>query len=90
MANRYRGAGISHAKRKRIIERFDGRCAICGSRPPKLTMDHIVPVSRGGTNAEGNLQPACPRCNTKKGDAMPLGMSPAITATTDASGAVLG
>lgn len=68
MANRYRGARVGKTKRARIIERHDGRCAICGSRPPVLTLDHIVPHSRGGTTAEHNLQPACPRCNRKKGD----------------------
>jgi 5-methylcytosine-specific restriction endonuclease McrA len=82
--------GISKAKRQRVIDAHEGRCAICGNKPPKLTMDHKVPRSRGGTDAEGNLQPACPRCNVKKGNAMPLGTAPAIGATTDASGAVLG
>jgi hypothetical protein len=34
-----------------------------------LTIDHIVPVVRGGNDAIGNLCPACPDCNARKGDA---------------------
>jgi 5-methylcytosine-specific restriction endonuclease McrA len=81
---------ISKAKRERVIAAHDGRCAICGNKPPKLTMDHKIPRSRGGTDAEGNLQPACPGCNRKKADKMPTGTAPAIYATTDSCGAVLG
>lgn len=36
---------------------------------PATTVDHIVPVSRGGTNALENLQPACGPCNRQKSDA---------------------
>jgi len=32
-----------------------------------LSIDHVVPWSKGGTNAPGNLQVLCTRCNTKKG-----------------------
>lgn len=45
MANRYRGPKVSKAKRARIIAAHDGRCAICGAKPPKLTLDHKVPRS---------------------------------------------
>ena len=31
-----------------------------------LTMDHIVPISRGGKSTRGNLVPACKKCNTNK------------------------
>ena len=41
-------------------------CAICGQRPA-TTIDHILPVSRGGTDDPANLQPACWPCNQRKG-----------------------
>lgn len=49
-----------------LVRRYDGRCAYCGSRGP-MTMDHVVPVSRGGSNFIGNILPACKPCNSSKG-----------------------
>lgn len=43
-----------------------GACAYCGSES-LLEVDHIFPVSKGGTNDRGNLQPLCWLCNRKKG-----------------------
>jgi 5-methylcytosine-specific restriction endonuclease McrA len=45
-----------------------GRCHYCGkSVPPgQLTMDHLVPLIRGGRSTKGNLVPACKECNTNK------------------------
>ncbi len=45
-----------------------GVCAYChGHFPAKqLTMDHIVPVARGGRSSKGNVVTACKACNTKK------------------------
>ena len=45
-----------------------GICAYCGKNvPPKgLTMDHVVPVARGGRSARGNVVAACQECNTRK------------------------
>jgi 5-methylcytosine-specific restriction endonuclease McrA len=45
-----------------------GVCAYCGrSFPPKeLTMDHVVPVARGGRSTRGNVVPACKACNNEK------------------------
>ena len=45
-----------------------GVCAYCG-RPvgaPALTMDHVVPVARGGRSSKGNVVPACKDCNNRK------------------------
>lgn len=45
-----------------------GRCHYCGtSVPPEaLTMDHVIPVSRGGRSVKGNVVPACTACNRAK------------------------
>ena len=45
-----------------------GECHYCKKRfpPSALTMDHIVPVSRGGTSTRGNVVPACGNCNKTK------------------------
>ncbi len=49
-------------------QRHRGLCHYCGVRfpPDQLSMDHIVPLARGGTSAKGNVVPACPTCNRKK------------------------
>jgi 5-methylcytosine-specific restriction endonuclease McrA len=45
-------------------------CRVCGKELTKdtVTIDHIVPVSRGGTNDIENLQPMCHSCNSRKGN----------------------
>jgi len=48
------------------LDSFGGKCAECGSSE-KITIDHIVPVVLGGTNAIENLQPLCSSCNSSKG-----------------------
>lgn len=51
-----------------------GRCQYCGCHAPtaELTMDHIVPVARGGKSTKGNVVPACKSCNTKKKQLLPM------------------
>lgn len=51
---------------QRMIERQRGMCATCARTDRPLTIDHINPVSRGGTNALDNLQLLCRPCNTSK------------------------
>ncbi len=51
-----------------------GVCHYC-SRPfsPKdLTMDHIVPISRGGQSTKGNVVPCCKECNNAKKQLLPM------------------
>jgi 5-methylcytosine-specific restriction endonuclease McrA len=45
-----------------------GVCAYCGRSvgQRELTMDHVVPVARGGRSARGNVVPSCKECNNKK------------------------
>jgi 5-methylcytosine-specific restriction protein A len=51
-----------------------GRCYYCGKSFPSrsLTMDHIVPLSRGGKSKKGNVVPACKDCNNKKKYLLPM------------------
>lgn len=53
-----------------LCERYEFRCLCCGKEFPfdKLTHDHIVPVSMGGSHSVDNAQPLCRRCNSKKHD----------------------
>jgi 5-methylcytosine-specific restriction endonuclease McrA len=53
-----------------IVERQDGKCVTCGISCI-LTVDHIVPLSRGGSNWPSNLQGLCRSCNSRKGNRMP-------------------
>jgi 5-methylcytosine-specific restriction endonuclease McrA len=46
-----------------------GRCATCGSKDD-LTVDHIMPISKGGTHERTNLQCLCRKCNEDKSDYM--------------------
>lgn len=50
---------------KRTVSRHGGKCSYCGTSGP-LTMDHVIPISRGGTHSIGNLVPACAKCNSSK------------------------
>ena len=45
-----------------------GKCHYCGEtfEPDELTMDHIVPVSRGGKSNKGNVVVCCKQCNSDK------------------------
>jgi flagellar biosynthesis GTPase FlhF len=64
----------SEARKNRIIppqvkqnvwQRDGGRCVECGSKE-KLEYDHIIPVSKGGSNTERNVQLLCEHCNRTK------------------------
>lgn len=53
---------VSTKELKRI---YNSPCAFCGSTED-ITLDHIVPLSRGGRHSIGNLQPLCFTCNHRK------------------------
>ena len=67
-----------------LFARDGYRCQFCGRsvvelRPREsLTRDHLVPLSRGGTNIWTNVVTACSPCNTRKGNRLPseIGMHP--------------
>lgn len=49
-----------------IVKQQDGRCLACGKKR-KLTVDHVIPLDKGGSNNPENLQGLCGRCNSRKG-----------------------
>ncbi len=67
-----------------LFARDDYQCQYCGRRQSELktreslTRDHLIPMSRGGTNEWSNVVTACSPCNTKKANRMPneIGMHP--------------
>ena len=58
------------ASRPRIYKRDNYECVYCGSKKD-LTLDHVLPKSRGGGNDWTNLVTSCFKCNLKKGNKTP-------------------
>jgi hypothetical protein len=56
--------------RGRILKRDGHRCVYCGHNR-NLTIDHVIPKSRGGKNSWTNMVTCCSKCNSKKGDRTP-------------------
>ncbi|HHL51919.1 MAG TPA: HNH endonuclease [Flammeovirgaceae bacterium] len=63
----YRSVELS---RKNIFERDNHTCQYCGSKQD-LSIDHVIPKSRGGGSGWKNLVTACKACNARKGDFTP-------------------
>jgi hypothetical protein len=63
------GRSISPRKRWAVLQRFGFKCVYCGRTAQETTLeiDHVVPIARGGSNAEDNLVTACAECNMGKG-----------------------
>lgn len=67
---------ISYPNKKATLSRYnlyrrdDYKCQYCGSKN-NLTMDHVIPKSRGGKNIWANLVTCCIECNVYKGDRTP-------------------
>ena len=64
--DRSRRRSLTH-QRAKLIERDGPLCRWCGA-DTELTIDHVVPLARGGTNEPENLQLLCSECNQLKGD----------------------
>lgn len=56
--------------RKNILKRDHNRCQYCGTKE-QLTIDHVIPKSRGGSDEWDNLVACCAHCNVRKGNRTP-------------------
>lgn len=61
---------VPPVNRREIMRRDNHTCQYCGSRK-QLTLDHVIPRSKGGTNTWDNVVAACSPCNARKGDRTP-------------------
>lgn len=57
--------------KRNILKRDNHQCQYCGCKDGKLTVDHIIPRTKGGKGTWENLVCACVSCNSKKGDHRP-------------------
>jgi 5-methylcytosine-specific restriction endonuclease McrA len=51
-----------------VLDYYGNQCLRCRRRGIKLTRDHVIPKSQGGSNSLGNMQPLCEPCNRWKAD----------------------
>lgn len=61
--------GVPVVEWRRVLRRAAGRCFYCHEKRA-LTMEHVVPLSRGGRHAPGNIVAACAPCNYSKSDSL--------------------
>lgn len=54
--------------RANVLVRDDYTCQYCSKKSNNMTIDHVIPKNRGGTDTWENLVAACGKCNTKKGN----------------------
>jgi len=59
--------GVFKVSNKELGKLMNSPCVMCGSTQ-QITIDHIIPIARGGTHSVGNLQTLCKKCNSSKQD----------------------
>ena len=61
---------IPDSVRQFVLQRDDYQCKSCGKtqQQTQLTIDHIIPLAKGGSNDISNLQTLCYQCNRSKKD----------------------
>jgi 5-methylcytosine-specific restriction endonuclease McrA len=57
--------------RKAVLARDGWTCQYCGTEKPGLTVDHVIPRSRGGESVWENIVASCAACNRRKGNRLP-------------------
>ena len=73
--------------RRALFARDGWRCVYCGTTSGRLTLDHVVPRSRGGESVWENVVTSCAPCNMKKGNRLPEEVSMALRAKPRPAGA---
>jgi 5-methylcytosine-specific restriction endonuclease McrA len=61
---------VPPVNRREVLRRDHHSCQYCGSRK-RLTLDHVLPRSKGGLHTWNNVVTACEKCNSSKGDRTP-------------------
>ncbi len=71
------GGSFSLKQWTNLVEYYcpDGKC-LCCKKFSKMTIDHIIPVSKGGTNYIDNIQPLCLPCNSRKNNKVTIDYRP--------------
>lgn len=64
-------ATLTEAEWQQSIDRFSRRCYYCGGQDVALTIDHALPLRRGGAHDQANIIPSCLACNIAKGQRTP-------------------
>lgn len=62
------GGKITTKEWRDLLDKYDHRCLRCGRNDVKLTIDHVLPLIKGGPNIIENAQPLCHSCNAWKKD----------------------
>ncbi len=57
--------------RRALFARDEWRCVYCGTTGGRLTLDHVIPRSRGGDSVWENVVTSCAPCNLRKGNRLP-------------------
>ncbi len=61
------GGSFTAEEWEELCDKYENKCLCCGKKK-KLTADHVVPLSKGGTSNIDNIQPLCGTCNSRKGN----------------------
>lgn len=64
---KFAGGKVTAKQLKQLRIDQNNKCAYCGCELDKYHIDHVVPISKGGTSDISNLALACPSCNLRKG-----------------------
>jgi 5-methylcytosine-specific restriction endonuclease McrA len=75
--------------RRALFARDGWSCVYCGERGGRLTLDHVVPRSRGGSSDWDNVVTSCAPCNLRKGDKLPEEISMTLRSKPRAPAPVL-
>lgn len=65
---RSNGGSLTPQQWREIKDRYDHTCLCCGRKEPeiRLSIDHVIPVTKGGSGNADNIQPLCRSCNSRK------------------------